>query len=227
MRPTILRLRRADTRVRALLFDFDGTLWDCEAPIFSVYSEIYAALGHELSIQHWWTVMGTLGFDPWAPLEQLIGAPVDRGALDAVAVRRTKDLLSRTTARAGVRRLIADADRLGLRRAIVSNNSHAWVERYAYQCGVGDGWSAIATADGDSSRAKPKPDLYLAALERLRVGPKEALAFEDSTCGLRAATSAGIRCVVVAHGTTQRSALGAADRVLDSFEDLELCDLLL
>ena len=227
MRPTVLRLPRADTRVRALLFDFDGTLWDCEAPIFNVYAQIYAALGHELSIQLWWTFVGTLGFDPWDPLEQLVGAPVDRRALDAMVVQRTEELLSRTTARAGVRRLIADADRLGLRRAIVSNNSHAWVERYACQCGVADGWSAIAAADGDSSRAKPKPDLYLAALERLRVGANEALAFEDSTCGLRAATSAGVRCVVVAHGTTQRSALGAADRVLDSFEDLELRNLLL
>jgi HAD superfamily hydrolase (TIGR01509 family) len=212
--------------VKALLFDFDGTLWDSESLIFAIYEEIFLAFGQALSHEVWWSFMGTIGFDAWARLEALAEMPIDRLTADLQVNRRKDELLSQATARPGVKRYLTDADALGLRRAIVSNSSRPRIARYARQCGVGDGWHAVQAAEGDRSRAKPNPDLYSAALAMLGVHADEAVAFEDCACGVSAAKAAGLRCVAVPNPVTDRSALGAADLMLESFEQMSLSGVL-
>ena len=65
-----------------------------------------------------------------------------------------------------------------------------------------DHFDRIVTADGDVARAKPLPVLYLEALRGSAVGAAEAVAFEDSPNGIRAAKAAGIFCVAVPNGVT-------------------------
>ena len=42
-------------------------------------------------------------------------------------------------------------------------------------------------------RAKPQPDVYLAAAERLKIAPRNCIVFEDSPVGVAAARAAGMR----------------------------------
>jgi beta-phosphoglucomutase-like phosphatase (HAD superfamily) len=92
------------------------------------------------------------------------------------------------------------------------------------------GWDAIVTADHDAERAKPRPTLYLEALDELGVAPDEAVAFEDSPNGATAARAAGIYVVGIPNAVTKDLGLAdAADIVLDSLADLppdELVSLL-
>ena len=84
------------------------------------------------------------------------------------------------------------------------------------------GWDAIYTADDDPARAKPSPTLYLEALQTLGVDASEAVAFEDSPNGVRAAKAAGIFCIAVPNDVTRDLGLeeAGADLVLDSLADL-------
>ena len=84
----------------------------------------------------------------------------------------------------------------------------------------------IVTADGDRARAKPRPTLYLEALERLGLDSGEAIAFEDSPNGVRAAKAAGLYCVAVPNGVTVSLGLEEADLVVDSLAELPLAELL-
>jgi beta-phosphoglucomutase-like phosphatase (HAD superfamily) len=81
-------------------------------------------------------------------------------------------------------------------------------------------------ADGDTERAKPRPNLYLDAIDALALAPNEAIAFEDSLNGVRAAKAAGLFCVAVPNPITATFALEEADLVIESFEDLPLPALL-
>ena len=89
------------------------------------------------------------------------------------------------------------------------------------------GWDAIVTADHDAERAKPRPTLYLEALEELGVSADEAIAFEDSPNGALGAKRAGIYVVGVPNAVTRELGLdGSADLVLDSLADLPPDELL-
>jgi HAD superfamily hydrolase (TIGR01509 family) len=83
--------------------------------------------------------------------------------------------------------------------------------------------SFTATVSSEEvGRGKPAPDVYLEAARRLDVDPKSCAAVEDATNGIRSASAAGMRVVVVVHPDfpPARDALQLADVVLDSLGDL-------
>ena len=86
--------------------------------------------------------------------------------------------------------------------------------------------AARAVGARDVERAKPRPDLYLEACELLEVAPAEAIAFEDSPNGVRAARAAGIFCVAIPNEVTRTLGLEEADLVIDSLADLPAAELL-
>jgi HAD superfamily hydrolase (TIGR01509 family) len=213
--------------VRALLFDFDGLILDTESPSLAGWRRVYEEHGHELTLDRWSAAVGTVGgFDPLAHLESLVGSPLERDAIQARRLEHELSLVEAEELRPGVPEYLADAERLGLRKAIVSSGSRAWIDRHLTRLERLYGWEAIVTADGDEDRAKPRPTLYLEALGLLAVGPAEAIALEDSPNGIRAAKAAGIYCVGVPNPVTAGLGLDEADLVVDSLADLPLPELL-
>ncbi|MDX6448566.1 MAG: hypothetical protein QOH02_429 [Gaiellaceae bacterium] len=209
--------------VRGLLFDFDGLIIDTETPSMASWQEVYREHGHELPLDQWMTLVGTIGapFDPYTHLEELAG-PLDR---ETVLQRRRDHELSLTDVedlRPGILEYLEDARALGLKTAIVSSSTQDWINRHLARLERAEHFEAIVAADHDVSRAKPAPTLYLEALDRLALGPEEAIAFEDSPNGIKAAKAAGIFCVAIPNGVTAALGFGEADLVLDSLADLPL-----
>jgi HAD superfamily hydrolase (TIGR01509 family) len=214
--------------IRGLLFDFDGLLIDTETPSRLAYEELYREHGHELPLDKWATLVGTIGaeFDPDAHLEELVGRPLDRVALAERRRAREHELCDLEDLRPGIEQYLAEAERRGLKTAIVSSSDTDWIDRHLLRLDRTRGWDAIVAANGDVARAKPQPDLYLEALEALGLQPAEAIAFEDSVNGIRAAQDAGVFVVAVPNPITETFALDEADLLLGSLGELSLADLL-
>ena len=213
--------------VRGLLFDFDGLIVDTESPSLAAWRWLYGEHGQELALERWSAAIGTVGgFDPVGHLEELIGSPLERDVVSARQREHELTLVEAEELRPGIADYLAEAERLGLKKAIVSSSSRAWIDRHLRRLERVFGWDAIVTADGDKTRAKPSPTLYLEALDRLGLEKREAIAFEDSPNGIRAAKAAGLFCVAVPNPVTAALGLDAADVVLDSLADLRLPELL-
>ena len=71
--------------IRALIFDFDGTIIDSETPVFEGWRATYAEHGQVLPLERYVEIIGTAAhtFDPHAHLEGLIDARLDREQLTA------------------------------------------------------------------------------------------------------------------------------------------------
>ena len=214
--------------IRGLLFDFDGLLIDTETPSRLAYEELYREHGHELPFDKWATLVGTIGapWDPDAHLEELVGRPLDRAAIAQRLRTREHELCDLEDLRPGIEDYLAEAERRGLATAIVSSSTREWIAGHLQRLDREQTWDAIVAADGDTSRAKPQPNLYVEALEALGLRSHEAIAFEDSLNGIRAAQGAGIFCVAVPNPITETFALEEADLLLGSLEELPLGELL-
>jgi HAD superfamily hydrolase (TIGR01509 family) len=207
--------------LRAFLFDFDGLILDTETASRAGWQWIYREHGHELPPEKWELVVGTVGrWDPFEHLEGLVGGPLERDALNERRYAHELSIIEAEELRPGIADYFTAAERLDLRRAIVSSASRRWIDMHLKRLERAVGWDAIVTADHDEVRAKPAPTLYLEALEVLGVEPGEAVAFEDSPNGVRAAKAAGIYVVGVPNNVTRSFGLDEADVVVDSLADL-------
>lgn len=184
--------------VRGLIFDFDGLIVDTESATYHSWRELYADHGQALAVAEWVRCVGSDfgGFDPFDELERRLGRSLDWDRLEPARVERARQLDSLLDARPGVRERLAEAAALGLPCAVASSSPRSWVQPWLKRLGVMERFRFICTKD-DVARVKPAPDLFLLAASRLGVDPSQALVFEDSLNGLRAATAAGMRCLAV------------------------------
>jgi HAD superfamily hydrolase (TIGR01509 family) len=214
--------------IRAFLFDFDGLILDTETASRAGWAWLYREHGFELPEEQWATVVGTIGA-PWEPmrhLEELVGSPLDADALNERRRAHELSLLETEEFRPGILDYVGEANERGLKTAIVSSSSNRWIDMHLSRLEHAHHWDAIVAANHDAARAKPRPDLYLEACELIGVAPTEAIAFEDSPNGVRAAQAAGIFCVAIPNDVTRDLGLEDADLLLDSLADLPPGDLL-
>ena len=165
---------------------------ETESSSYGSWRELLAEHGCELSPETWSAAVGTLGaVDPLALLEAHLGASVDRPALRARARARHAELLADERLRPGVEEVVDEARARGLHVAVVTSASEWWVRGHLRRLAVHDDLEHVVAADGDPTRAKPAPLLYLEAAALLGVEPAEAVAVEDSPNGVRAARARG------------------------------------
>jgi HAD superfamily hydrolase (TIGR01509 family) len=213
--------------IRALLFDFDGLILDTETAARAGWEWLYREHGHELPEEKWALVVGTThAWSPMDHLEDLVGEPLEREALNERRYVRELSLIEAEELRPGIADYLAAAEHRGLKRAIVSSASRRWIDMHLARLERTVGWDAILTADGDRHRAKPSPVLYLEALDLLEVAADEAIVFEDSPNGVRAAKAAGIFTVAIPNSVTRDYGLDEADLVVESLADLPPDELL-
>jgi beta-phosphoglucomutase-like phosphatase (HAD superfamily) len=88
------------------------------------------------------------------------------------------------------------------------------------------GWFDVIMTGDDVRNMKPAPDIYLAAAEKLTVAPKNCCVIEDSITGIRAAKSAGMRCVAVAQSfAATELQLASPDCIRSNVSSISLADL--
>ncbi|MEU0529806.1 HAD family hydrolase [Amycolatopsis tolypomycina] len=201
---------------RALVFDFDGTLADTESAVLRSWQEVFREHGTELPMEAWYAVIGTQ--HTTAAMFALLAehAPgIDPEALRPRTRAHVLKLLEDLGPRDGVRNYLETAQQHGLKLAVASSSSGAWVNPHLERLGIDHYFGAVLT--GDRHKAKPDPDLYLAALDALGAEATDAIAFEDTPHGVTAAKAAGLTCVAVPNAITASLDFGQADVVLPSF----------
>jgi HAD superfamily hydrolase (TIGR01509 family) len=106
----------------------------------------------------------------------------------------------------------------GLKTALLTNSIKEDVDGIINCFNLGKHFNFILSRE-DVRAPKPNPEGYLLALEKLKLKSEECIAIEDSPSGIKAAKSAGIRCVGITT-THEKSKLAEADMIIDSFSEL-------
>ena len=191
----------AARRVAALVFDLDGTLVD------SVYQHVLAwhrALlesGIELSV---WRIHRRIGMSGGLFARALLretGRDLDAGFLQQLQERHAaayKQLAGDVRPLPGTLELLARLTELGCPWSIATSGRMETAGPILERLGIPKS-VPIVTRD-QVERAKPDPDLFLAALERLSVRAADAYVVGDSVWDMLAARRAGVLGVGVLSG---------------------------
>ena len=212
--------------LKALIFDFDGLILDTETPEYIVWKTIYEENGFDFPHDDWGKIIGgngLLDFDAADNLSRLSQGRLDSASLRARHSVESLALVHSQSILPGVIELIRNAKARNVKLAIASSSHHAWVDTHARRLGIFDLFDTVIAADDvGAGRTKPNPDLFLTALNQLQVQKNEAVVFEDSPNGIKAANRAGIFVVAAPNHVTSRLSLAGADLVVKSLAGLSL-----
>lgn len=213
--------------IKAIIFDFDGTIMDTESTAFSIWREIYSSHGHELTIEKWAECVGVpeSSFDPYEDLMGLTGLPLDRMEMALAYMTRESELNKGLPLLPGIEKIILAAKSIGLKLGIASSADHNWIEEHLGRKRLLGRFDAIVCRD-DTYRHKPFPEPYLKAIEELGCKVCEAIAIEDSPNGIKAAKAAGLFTVAVPNQVTRSLVGDEADLKLESLADITLDEIL-
>ena len=213
-----------------LLFDVDGTLAETEEIhresfnrafaqagldwVWSkaLYSELLGVTGGKERIRHF--------LDTHLPDFE---APMQLDEYIAGLHAAKTDIYTRTVAagevplRPGVKRLLDETRRAGLRLAITTTTTPANVTALLRHSLAPDAesWFEVIGAGSVVPAKKPAPDIYHYVMQKMGVSPAECLAFEDSANGLRSARDAGVTTLVTVSEYTCEDNFAGAALVLD------------
>ncbi|HEX5366944.1 MAG TPA: HAD-IA family hydrolase [Acidimicrobiales bacterium] len=218
--------RAAVTPPAALLLDFDGLILDTETCTYEAVVEVFAAHSQPVDLAWWHTLLGTADHPHWTErLAAQLGRPVDRASLVARREERRLPRIRELAPREGLVDLLEGAGRAGVPCAVVSSSASGWVVPHLDRLGLRHRFRAVVTrddVDGDATRTKPAPDLYLVAADALAVDPARCVVLEDSPNGVAAGRAAGMVVVAVPVPMTRTLDFGAAHRTVGSLADLDL-----
>jgi HAD superfamily hydrolase (TIGR01509 family) len=78
----------------------------------------------------------------------------------------------------------------------------------------------VIVSSQEAGKSKPEPDVFLLAASKLGVNPVNCLVIEDSANGIKAAHSAGMRCVAYLGPGANPLSQKEADVVVKSYDQL-------
>jgi phosphoglycolate phosphatase len=199
--------------VKAVLFDFDGTLAEMNINFPTMYQGVHDRM------RHW-------GVDPGALhrtyiLEQILEATERLGPSGEIFRQEAEEVLRRVEIEAarrgrllpGVRRFLRALKRAGIRVGVLTRNCRDAVLEVASD--LEDSCDAFVPRDG-LHRVKPHPEQALRCLAVLKASQTESMMVGDHVIDIHAGAALGMRTVGVLTGKTPREALeqAGADLVL-------------
>jgi len=203
--------------IKAIFWDNDGVLVDTEGIFFKANQEILAGLGIPLQ----WEQFEELSLNRGQSVMRLAADP---GTVAFEKLRRERDALyadlltRKPLVMDGVRDVLGACEGKYV-MGIVTSSGHEHFEIIHRQSGFLPYFQFVLTLK-DCPQTKPHPGPYLKAIELSGFTPDECLVIEDSTRGLAAAMSAGLRCIVIPSKFTCHHHFAGACKILDSIKDL-------
>lgn len=188
-------------RLRAVLFDMDGTLLD-SAPDFIAICQAMRAerdltpiadklIRDQVSGGARAMVAATFAMDPeHAEFEALRLEFLERYQQHCAVLTRPFD---------GISELLEDIEKANLRWGVATNKPVRYAEPIMQQLGLAQR-SAVLVCPDHVSRSKPDPEMLLLACQQLQLEPGEVLFIGDDERDIEAGRAAGCRTVAVSYG---------------------------
>ena len=194
--------------VKAICFDFDGTLVDSEHLHYAAWQAELQPFGCSLEKSRYMAQFS--GVSTFATAETLIRDYQLPIAIEQLMNQKTARFLTLLQTELpvpmpGAEALLQTIRQTELAMALVTGSYRREIEPVLENLGWRDFFPLIVTRD-DVQHAKPHPEPYLTALERLNLSATECLALEDSPTGIRSAHDAGLTVLAV---TTEHTRLAA------------------
>lgn len=209
-------------RPRFAIFDLDGVLLDTEPLYTKATAHVAARFGkvYDWSVKRDCIGRGTL--EAARIIVDALALPLSPEALVHERDLVLTALVARAPAILGAEAFTRALAARGVPLAIATSTEAPLfsIKATAHRAWLGIFGATVCGDDPRVARAKPAPDIFLAAAHDLGAPPESCLVFEDSPFGVEAARAAGMRVIALPDPAMDRARYASADAVVAGFADL-------
>ena len=186
-------------KIRAVLFDIDGTLVDSNEQHVNAWAFAFREEGHPQELDAIRSQIGK-GGDLLVPA---LLPTVDDAVQKRMAERHGEHFkgmyLDHVRAFPGAADLVTRVHETGRKVVLASSAKREELDHYVDLLGIGDLLAATTSID-DVEASKPEPDIFGAALDKVGVAPEEAIVVGDTPYDVEAAFKAGVPAIGLTSG---------------------------
>lgn len=183
--------------MEGIIFDMDGVLFDTERISAQITSEIALEHGFQVSPSFLQSLCSADYETVKALFQNEFGDALSLDAFSAEhEVRFAAEIERELPEKPGVREVLTAARELGLKCAIASSTRYERVVSNLKRAGI-DGYFDVMFGGDRVKHSKPHPEIYESAAAALGLAPSACFAVEDSRNGVKSATGAGCKTIMV------------------------------
>jgi HAD superfamily hydrolase (TIGR01509 family) len=211
---------------KTILWDMDGVIADSYSLHFAAWQETFAKRGIKFTREDFTKLFGTRND---FIIGSIMGRELSEGDVKVMVQEKEENFRRKATGSIkpflGAVRLLSAMKKGNFKLGLASSAPRENIDLVLGELNLEGIFDCIVFGQ-EVSESKPDPQIYLLAAKKLEATPNDCLVIEDSPLGIRAAKTAGMKCLAIAN-THPRQKLGEADRVFDSLENVDLITLLM
>ena len=180
----------------AVVFDLDGVLIESEQVWDEAREQLVRERGGTWDERATTDMMGMSSTEWSNYMHDRLGVPMTPAEINDDVIRRVaakyEEHLPLLPQAVETVRELGERWRLG----VASSSNRPIIDLVLDRMGVRDCFAVVVSSE-EVANGKPAPDVYLAVARELGVDPKDCVAVEDSTNGIKSAVAAGMRTIAV------------------------------
>jgi len=206
--------------IKGVLFDMDGVLADSEQYICKAAIMMFGENGLIVKPIDFKPFVGTGENRYIGGVAEKYGLAVDIDKVKARTYEIYKSIIrGNLKPLPGAVEMVNRCRTMGLRLALATSADTVKMEANLLEIGIPASTFNVIITGLDVENKKPAPDIYNKAAERIGLKSEECLVVEDAVSGIKAAKSAGCRCLAVTT-SFDRSLLYEADWICESLNNV-------
>ena len=185
-------------KIKAVIFDLDGTLLDTEKLLFRYWREAAAFYGYEMSGEQALTLRSLTHRLVQPLFTEWFGEDCDYMTLRAKRMELMQAHIDKygVELKKGARELLGYLGENGYMRAVATATDTQRAGRLLEKAGLGGMFDRIVCASM-VEWGKPRPDIYIFTAQQLGLATEDCIAVEDSPNGVISAHDAGCFTIMV------------------------------
>ncbi len=182
--------------IRGAIFDMDGVLFDTERMYQETWREVASMMGVTLPDDYTYYVSGASRDSVYDAVRRFYHTNDPVAVTTEVYERMRIKQQNPLPIKPGVKEILTLFREHEIRTAVASSTFRRQVEDNLKNNGLDSFFDVVICGD-EVTKAKPDPEIFLKAAQKLSLSPEECLVFEDSFNGIRASHAAGCISVMV------------------------------
>lgn len=178
------------SKIKAIIFDMDGVIFDTEMVYLKVWSEVFKKYGYKMTKEIYTSVLGTGRENVKKVFINHFGSDLP---IDNMYKEKDKNLAKEiekgVALKSGAYEILKYLKKNNFKIALATSAVSQRAFKQLKQANIYKFFDAVVCRD-DVEKTKPNPDIFLKAADKLNMNKNECIVIEDSSAGIKAAFNA-------------------------------------